>query len=142
MQWVGQCPSCKAWNTLEAFTVRPNTPSERRQRAALKPVEAKPLADVEVLELGRTPTGDVELDRVLGQGVVPGAVVLLGGEPGIGKSTLMLQSVLHMAAHSQRILYVAGEESPEQVRMRAERLGAVPPSLFVFPVHRHRPANS
>ena len=132
MQWVGQCPSCKAWNTLEAFTVRPNTPSERRQRAALKPVEAKPLADVEVLELGRTPTGDVELDRVLGQGVVPGAVVLLGGEPGIGKSTLMLQSVLHMAAHSQRILYVAGEESPEQVRMRAERLGAVSPSLFVF----------
>ena len=132
MQWVGQCPSCKAWNTLEAFTVRPNTPSERRQRAALKPVEAKPLADVEVLELGRTPTGDVELDRVLGQGVVPGAVVLLGGEPGIGKSTLMLQSVLHMAAHSQRILYVAGEESPEQVRMRAERLGAVSPSLYVF----------
>ena len=98
----------------------------------MKPVEAKPLADVEVLELGRTPTGDVELDRVLGQGVVPGAVVLLGGEPGIGKSTLMLQSVLHMAAHSQRILYVAGEESPEQVRMRAERLGEVSPSLFVF----------
>ena len=72
------------------------------------------------------------MDRVLGQGVVPGAVVLLGGEPGIGKSTLMLQSVLHMAAHSQRILYVAGEESPEQVRMRAERLGAVSPSLYVF----------
>ena len=90
------------------------------------------MADVEVLELGRTPTGDVELDRVLGQGVVPGAVVLLGGEPGIGKSTLMLQSVLHMATHSQRILYVAGEESPEQVRMRAERLGTVSPSLFVF----------
>jgi DNA repair protein RadA/Sms len=117
---------------LEAFTVRANSPSERRQRSPLKPVEAMPLVDVEVLELGRTPTGDGELDRVLGQGVVPGAVVLLGGEPGIGKSTLMLQSVLHMAAHADRILYVAGEESPEQVRMRAERLGTVPPSLFVF----------
>lgn len=117
---------------MEAFTVRANSPSERRQRSPLKPVEAMPLVDVEVLELGRTPTGDGELDRVLGQGVVPGAVVLLGGEPGIGKSTLMLQSVLHMAAHADRILYVAGEESPEQVRMRAERLGTVPPSLFVF----------
>ena len=78
-------------------------------------------------------TGDPELDRVLGKGVVPGAVVLLGGEPGIGKSTLMLQSVLAMAKKSDRILYVAGEESPEQVRMRAERLGDVPPALFVFP---------
>lgn len=90
------------------------------------------MADVEVRELGRISTGDLELDRVLGHGVVPGAVVLLGGEPGIGKSTLMLQSVLHMASTSERVLYIAGEESPEQVRMRAERLGHVPRSLFVF----------
>ena len=72
------------------------------------------------MEMDRMSTGDPELDRVLGKGVVPGAVVLLGGEPGIGKSTLMLQSVLAMAKKSERILYVAGEESPEQVRMRAE----------------------
>lgn len=99
---------------------------------ALKVAEARPLADVEVRELGRISTGDLELDRVLGHGVVPGAVVLLGGEPGIGKSTLMLQAVLHMASTSERVLYIAGEESPEQVRMRAERLGQVPRSLFVF----------
>jgi len=129
---VGKCPSCKAWNTLEAFTVRSNSSAERRQSPQLKSAEARPLADVEVLELGRTPTGDAELDRVLGQGVVPGAVILLGGEPGIGKSTLMLQSVLHMAKKASRILYIAGEESPEQVRMRAERLGEVSPSLYVF----------
>ncbi len=85
------------------------------------------------MEKDRMSTGDSELDRVLGNGVVPGAVVLLGGEPGIGKSTLMLQSVLAMAKTAERILYVAGEESPEQVRMRAERLGDVSPSLFVFP---------
>lgn len=133
VQWVGKCPACKSWNTLEAFTVRQGTAVERRQAASnLKAVEARPLADVEVQELGRTLTGDSELDRVLGQGIVPGAVVLLGGEPGIGKSTLMLQSVLHMAESAERILYIAGEESPEQVRMRAERLGAVPRSLFVF----------
>ena len=85
------------------------------------------------MEVDRMSTGDPELDRVLGKGVVPGAVVLLGGEPGIGKSTLMLQSVLAMAKKSERILYVAGEESPEQVRMRAERLGDVAPALYVFP---------
>jgi DNA repair protein RadA/Sms len=99
----------------------------------LQPVQAKPLADVMVIEMDRMSTGDSELDRVLGKGVVPGAVVLLGGEPGIGKSTLMLQSVLAMAKKAERILYVAGEESPEQVRMRAERLGEVSPALYVFP---------
>jgi DNA repair protein RadA/Sms len=133
---VGQCPGCKAWNTLEAFTVKSATPAQRAVQSAgkgLQPVQARPLADVKVMEMDRMSTGDPELDRVLGKGVVPGAVVLLGGEPGIGKSTLMLQSVLAMAKRSDRILYVAGEESPEQVRMRAERLGEVSPSLFVFP---------
>ena len=77
--------------------------------------------------------GDHELDRVLGGGVVPGGVVLLGGEPGIGKSTLMLQAVLQMAVKMDRVLYVGGEESPEQVRMRAERLGTVPPNLYILP---------
>ena len=132
MQWVGQCPSCKTWNTLEAFVVRSSGGSQRQMIGAAHQVQVRPLAEVEVVERGRTATGDDELDRVLGGGVVPGAVVLLGGEPGIGKSTLMLQSVLSMAQRSRRILYVAGEESPEQVRMRAERLGVVSPSLFVY----------
>jgi|TARA_B100000768_G_scaffold67751_1_gene65136 DNA repair protein RadA/Sms len=121
---------------LEAYTVKSTTPAQRASQTAgkgLQPVQAKPLAEVRVMEKDRMSTGDSELDRVLGNGVVPGAVVLLGGEPGIGKSTLMLQSVLAMAKTAERILYVAGEESPEQVRMRAERLGDVSPSLFVFP---------
>ena len=137
LQWVGQCPGCKAWNTLEAFTVKASTPGQRAVQSAGEQAcsRCKP-------SLWRTsrcwkwtgcPRAIPELDRVLGKGVVPGAVVLLGGEPGIGKSTLMLQSVLAMAKNSERILYVAGEESPEQVRMRAERLGDVPPALFVFP---------
>lgn len=116
--------------------MKSTTPAQRASQTAgkgLQPVQAKPLAEVRVMEKDRMSTGDSELDRVLGNGVVPGAVVLLGGEPGIGKSTLMLQSVLAMAKTAERILYVAGEESPEQVRMRAERLGDVSPSLFVFP---------
>lgn len=132
VQWVGKCPGCKSWNTLEAFTVQASsTPEHRKSNSQL--VQAKPLAEVEVMDLNRMTSGDSELDRVLGKGIVPGAVVLLGGEPGIGKSTLMLQAVLEMAHRSSRILYVAGEESPEQVRMRAERLGSVAPSLFVYP---------
>ena len=87
---MGQCPGCKAWNTLEAFTVKAASPAQRAVQSAgkgLQPVQARPLADVKVMEMDRMSTGDPELDRVLGKGVVPGAVVLLGGEPGIGKST-------------------------------------------------------
>ena len=106
---------------------------ERRMPVGMQKVMARPLADVEVLDVDRQSSGDHELDRVLGGGVVPGGVVLLGGEPGIGKSTLMLQAVLQMAVKMDRVLYVGGEESPEQVRMRAERLGTVPPNLYILP---------
>lgn len=133
VQWAGKCSGCKSWNTLEAFTVS-TAPlvHERRSNTGLLQAQAMPLVDVEVLDIQRMSSGDHELDRVLGGGVVPGGVVLLGGEPGIGKSTLMLQAVLNMAAASPRVLYVGGEESPEQVRMRAERLGHVPPNLFIL----------
>lgn len=133
VQWVGQCPGCKAWNTLEAFTVSTKSSAhERRMPAGVQKAQAMPLAEVEILDVDRQSSGDQELNRVLGGGIVPGGVVLLGGEPGIGKSTLMLQAVLKMSLHLNRVLYVGGEESPEQVRMRAERLGKVPPNLFIL----------
>ena len=134
VQWVGKCPGCKSWNTLEAFTVNASAVvHERRMPVGIQKVMARPLTDVEVLDVDRQSSGDLELDRVLGGGIVPGGVVLLGGEPGIGKSTLMLQAVLKMSLQLDRVLYVGGEESPEQVRMRAERLGTVPPNLFILP---------
>ncbi|MEY5043262.1 MAG: hypothetical protein RJA19_489 [Bacteroidota bacterium] len=93
----------------------------------------RPLTEVVSGSLDRFSSGDGELDRVLGGGLVPGSVVLLGGEPGIGKSTLMLQAALSLAAAGKRVLYVGGEESPEQVRMRAERLGSVVEGIWILP---------
>ncbi len=133
-QWVGQCGSCKAWNTLNEESVVPV--SQRTARAGLTAMQApqvRPLVEVNLSELARLNMGDKELNRVLGQGAVPGGVVLLGGEPGIGKSTLMLQVALAVAAAGSKVLYVSGEESAEQVRMRANRLGDIPASVLIFP---------
>jgi len=133
-QWVGQCAQCKAWNTLAEESVGPV--SQRSARAgltALQTPQVRPLLDVDVAELPRLDVGDKELNRVLGGGAVPGGVVLLGGEPGIGKSTLMLQVALLVGMAGQKVLYVSGEESAEQVRMRANRLGTIAPSVLIFP---------
>jgi DNA repair protein RadA/Sms len=120
-RWVGRCPSCESWNTLDevAPAVRP------RAGAPGEPVAARPLAEIDPAEWAPRPTGVGELDRVLSGGLVPGSVTLLGGEPGIGKSTLVLQALAAMAAAGQRVLYVSGEEAAQQVRLRAERLGAL-----------------
>lgn len=99
-------------------------------------VSPRPLADVQVDNIKRLITGEKELDRVLGGGVVPGSLMLLGGEPGIGKSTLMLQVAFLASAAGSRVLYVSGEESPEQVRMRAQRIGEVPQDLMILPETR------
>ena len=133
-QWVGQCGQCKAWNTLNEEAVIPN--SARASRAGLEMLQSpviRPLADVQVSELPRLGMGDDELNRVLGGGAVPGGVVLLGGEPGIGKSTLMLQVALQVAQSGKKVLYISGEESAEQVRLRASRLGPIAPSVLIFP---------
>ena len=113
LQWFGACPSCSAAGTLS------ETLSERRPAGAA--VKTVPLAEVEAKELARIPTGLAELDRPLGGGLVPGQVVLLGGDPGIGKSTLLLQA-LSGNAHFEKALYVTGEESAEQTALRARRL--------------------
>jgi len=120
-KWQGQCPHCGAWNTLEETRDAPAPGGHRyAPLAAASPVRS--LADIEARELPRQPTGLPEFDRVLGGGLVAGAVVLIGGDPGIGKSTLLLQALAAMSA-SERVLYVTGEESAEQVALRARRLG-------------------
>ncbi len=151
-RWFGQCPVCGSWNTLvEApaglgstalkASVRPGDAGPARagsSGARRRWVDAaggdvpRPLRDVDLTTSARWPTGMRELDRVLGGGVVPGSLLLVGGDPGIGKSTLMLQLSRALASQGRRVLYVAGEESAPQVRLRAERLGAIPEALYLL----------
>ncbi|HEY8242869.1 MAG TPA: DNA repair protein RadA [Casimicrobiaceae bacterium] len=121
-KWQGQCPSCGAWNTLVESIATP--PSTRFQSVAGTRSIVRPLASIVAHDRPRVPTGLDEFDRVLGGGLVPGGVVLLGGDPGIGKSTLLLQAGASLGA-TRKVLYVTGEESPEQIALRAERLGLV-----------------
>src|SRR5688572_16339933 len=123
-RWQGQCPVCQAWNTLVEEPSAPRGKSTRREtsQARTSPVSAVKLRDVEPQSTKRWSTGIDELDFVLGGGVVPGSLVLLGGEPGIGKSTLLLQVAGKMQGSRLDSLYVSGEESAAQIRMRADRL--------------------
>ncbi|MGH8279687.1 MAG: DNA repair protein RadA [Gammaproteobacteria bacterium] len=120
-KWSGQCPDCGAWNTL-AETRAPEKPHRGRPQGAPQAASVRPLAEVRGADIPRLTTGLAELDRVLGGGLVTGSVTLIGGDPGIGKSTLLLQAAARLAA-DQPVLYVTGEESPEQVGLRAHRLG-------------------
>jgi DNA repair protein RadA/Sms len=128
-KWLGKCPSCQQWNTfVEEVIEKGNAsvpawkPASTSQQRANKPVA---VTEITYTEEHRVPTPDKEFNRVLGGGIVPGSLVLIGGEPGIGKSTLMLQLALNMP--NQKVLYVSGEESERQIKMRAERLVSVPP---------------
>jgi DNA repair protein RadA/Sms len=116
-KWHGRCPGCGDWNTLVEEKPAAAT---RRTAARAAPIR---LADVEAPQTARLSTGIGELDRVLGGGIVPGSLVLIGGSPGIGKSTLTASALGNLAAGGRRVLYVTGEESPAQVKLRAERLG-------------------
>lgn len=119
-RWTGRCPECEGWNTL-VEELRQPAPAGRAVRAG-RTAEPVPLPEIDTAARPRIATGIAELDRVLGGGIVPGSVILLGGDPGIGKSTLMMQ--LAAAVAPRRVLYVSGEESPPQIRLRAERIGA------------------
>lgn len=122
-KWAGQCSGCKSWNTLEESIVAATKGSRESRFDTLAPAAAvQLLKHVEAEEIDRTKTGSVELDRVLGGGLVKGSVVLLGGDPGIGKSTLLLQALQAMS-RDEKVLYITGEESAEQVALRAQRLG-------------------
>jgi DNA repair protein RadA/Sms len=123
-KWLGKCPFCSAWNTLEE--TRAETAPKHRMQALAKglaaPQPVTTLSDIQAGDVARTPTGIDELDRVLGGGIVGGGVVLIGGDPGIGKSTLLLQA-LDALSRQMKVLYVTGEESGAQVALRAHRLG-------------------
>ncbi|MBP6118169.1 MAG: DNA repair protein RadA [Giesbergeria sp.] len=126
-RWLGKCPQCSAWNTLSETVVEPQGARNRyagASRPALNAAQAvAPLSSIEASDFERTPTGLDELDRVLGGGMVEGAVVLIGGDPGIGKSTLLLQALDALQRSGLSTLYVTGEESGAQVALRSRRLG-------------------
>ncbi|MBE3587539.1 MAG: DNA repair protein RadA [Thermoanaerobacteraceae bacterium] len=128
-RWLGRCPQCGAWNTLVEEMVSGGS----RPPAGSAPAEpAVPITSVSLEQEERFTTGMAELDRVLGGGVVPASLVLLGGDPGIGKSTLLLQVARGVAGSGRRVLYVTGEESLPQVRLRACRLGVESPELYLL----------
>ncbi len=125
-KWVGKCPSCEEWNTYQEEVIVRETPAARRAQTWADPDDrnrtSRPVS-IEAIRAGarrRLVTPDEELNRVLGGGIVPGSLVLIGGQPGIGKSTLMLQVAMALPA---KVLYVSGEESEEQIKMRADRIG-------------------
>ncbi|NBS99915.1 MAG: DNA repair protein RadA [Betaproteobacteria bacterium] len=120
-KWGGQCPGCNAWNTLIEQQLEKTT--GHRYESLAPPSQVVSMASVEAIDMDRFSSGSVEFDRVLGGGLVQGAVVLIGGDPGIGKSTLLLQTAVHVSQAHARVLYVSGEESLAQIALRAQRLG-------------------
>ncbi|RTL24900.1 MAG: DNA repair protein RadA [Burkholderiales bacterium] len=122
VKWLGKCPHCGAWNTLTETAAEPTGGAKNRYQALAKSQPVATLSEIEASDFERTPTGQEELDRVLGGGIVAGGVVLIGGDPGIGKSTLLLQAVESLS-QTVKVLYVTGEESGAQVAMRSRRLG-------------------
>lgn len=121
-KWAGQCPSCKEWNTFVEETVSTRSSQAVHQRTRTQAAAAH-ISQIDTAEESRTSTGMEELDRVLGGGIVPGSLVLVGGDPGIGKSTILLQVCRSLSLNKRKILYVSGEESLRQIKMRAERIG-------------------
>jgi DNA repair protein RadA/Sms len=129
-KWIGKCPSCGEWNSYVEEVLAKET-RQQVQLSGLDIIKSKPvlISEIETAEEVRIDTRSAELNRVLGGGLVPGSLVLIGGEPGIGKSTLVLQVVLNLTG--KRILYVSGEESVKQIKLRAERLNAHNPECYV-----------
>jgi len=130
-KWTGRCAECEAWGTLVEELEDGGTGSTSQITGIAPSTPPVPITEVDPTEFTPRATGIGELDRVLGGGLVPGSVTLLGGEPGIGKSTVLLQAAAEVAASGRRVLYLSGEESAQQIRLRAERLGALHPLLYL-----------
>lgn len=130
-KWLGRCPNCGEWNTLVEEKVSEQSPS-RMDPLGMEVAETpKPITEIRINEEDRTTTDIGELDRVLGGGIVEGAVVLIGGDPGIGKSTLILQALNNLGQSERKVLYVSGEESAKQIKMRGDRLGVSSKNLYI-----------
>jgi DNA repair protein RadA/Sms len=130
IRWSGRCPECAQWNSLRE-EVHPDLSTLQSRNVADGIPEAVPIASIAHTPEFRLQVGIAELDRVLGGGVVPGSVILIGGDPGIGKTTLLLQTLACLSTSKQCGLYISGEESPQQIKMRADRLGIHSPNLYV-----------
>lgn len=128
VKWLGRCPDCGNWNTILEERIN-------RDQGKLEPFGPLPepvaISDIGLLEEERLPTGSVEMNRVLGGGIVPGSIILIGGDPGIGKSTLLLQILYNLSKEGTKVLYVSGEESVKQIRLRGERIGTVHANMYI-----------
>jgi len=135
-QWLGKCPSCGAWNSFleDVQLSKPQSAKKSQPLLSLNLDEVQPIAlsSVENQALKRLQTTLTEFDRVLGGGVVPGSAVLIGGEPGIGKSTILLQIAMLMASLGSTVYYISGEESPQQIKLRSDRIGKVSDNLIIY----------
>lgn len=132
-KWLGQCPGCRAWNTMEEVPVAKAGGGRRTGGVGAVGIQTpKRLSEITIDEENRFPTGMSEMDRVLGGGIVQGSLVLVGGDPGIGKSTLLLQLCRNLSEAGRKILYVSGEESLRQIKMRAERLHVKSENLYLL----------
>ena len=133
-KWLGQCPMCKEWNTFveEKVSVTRGSTAAVQQVRDAKDAKVVTLSSITTDDDERMQTGILELDRVLGGGIVPGSLVLVGGDPGIGKSTLLLQVCQKLSGQNRKILYISGEESLKQIKLRANRMGTFSESLFLL----------
>jgi DNA repair protein RadA/Sms len=132
-KWLGKCPECGEWNSLVEERAQPAKKGGARSNFALREVSAVPFTEIEPQDDVRVSSGVTEFDRVLGGGIVPGTLVLIGGDPGIGKSTLLLQVADRLSAQGTTVLYVSGEESERQIKLRGERLRVEAQNLYLLP---------
>ena len=128
-KWMGQCPGCREWNTFVEETVEKTTASKSKKAAEASVMK---LSAIELTEEERLSTSMKELDRVLGGGIVKGSLVLVGGDPGIGKSTLLLQVCQNLSRQQIKVLYISGEESLQQIKLRAKRIGEFTDALSLL----------
>jgi DNA repair protein RadA/Sms len=132
-KWLGKCPDCGEWNSLVEERTRAPQKGAARNNFALKDIAAVAYQEIESQDDVRVPSGVTEFDRVLGGGIVPGTLVLIGGDPGIGKSTLLLQVADQLSSSGALVLYISGEESERQIKLRGERLGIRAQNLYLLP---------
>jgi len=128
-KWMGQCPACKEWNSFVEETISKSASGKTKK---LEYMEPSRISEIETNEEERIKTGMQELDRVLGGGIVQGSLVLVGGDPGIGKSTLLLQVCQTLTTQGKTVLYISGEESLKQIKMRALRIGQFTNDLLIL----------